>query len=495
MNSGNLVYKTYDISTSVEYTSGTRLNLSGVRIIKLVNRPAGVQVWISTDSNGTNLFPLINRGDGWDLPQDMPPLYDLYVFTKGVNSQDKLILTYTGEKNFFIFGSNSIEKVGEIESLGEQARLDINNSISNYYNRIAYTNDNKVFSKAFTGEILFANVGSVDTTRYVCFPLSATGLVKELQLNDNDFYRFSIQGHIDGMSDATATWLGSSSGNSSCVEVVHISLFNNTQSANFTAVQDQEIENLYKLDKRPCQHTDKFDLFGIKSVSHGTVFFTNGQPEINVDIIMPGSAINKYQYFGIFFSYDTWSDAGFLLNPSMHCSLIFTISKAISYVTITNELPTEANRWIDSNLVSLKYYSNDTKRVDYLIERYKEIALTNETLTTEEVKKEATAGIPIAEEIFNVLVNGIKMNDPNAETYKTMLNTYALTIYQYYRAWKRIEFLNPVVKTETEKQRLETAISSLNKTNYVNDWHWCNDPMGLIEYLKELGIVVDISKV
>ena len=127
-----------------------------------------MQVWISTDSNGTNLFPLINRGDGWELPNDFEPLYNLYVFTKGVNSQDKLILSYTGEKNFFIFGSNSIEKVGEIESLGEQSRLDINNSMFNYYNRIAYTPDNKVFSKAITGEILFKNVGSV-SKRYVIY--------------------------------------------------------------------------------------------------------------------------------------------------------------------------------------------------------------------------------------------------------------------------------------------------------------------------------------
>ena len=335
----NLVYKTYDISTDIEYTSGTRLNISGVRIIKLINRPSGVQVWISTDSNGTNLFPLINRGDGWELPNDYEPLYNLYVFTKGVNSQDKLTLSYTGEKNFFIFGSNSIEKVGEIESLGEQSKLDINNSIFNYYNRIAYTPNNKVFSKAFTGEILFSNLGSVDTTRYVCFPLSATGLVEELQLNDNDFYRFSIQGHIDGVSDSTATWLGSSSGNSSCVEVTHISLFNNTQGAAFTPVEGQEIENLYKLDKRPCLHTEKFDLYGLKSVSCSSNFFSNGQPIVNIDIVMPGKAINKYQYFGIFLTFDTWEYEGFLLNPSMHCSLIFTISKAISYVNVTDKLP------------------------------------------------------------------------------------------------------------------------------------------------------------
>ena len=334
----NLVYKTYEIATNVEYTSGTRLNLSGVRIIKLINRPSGVQVWISTDSNGTNLFPLINRGDGWELPNDFEPLYNLYVFTKGVNSQDKLILSYTGEKNFFIFGSNSIEKVGEIESLGEQTRLDINNSIFNYYNRIAYTNDNKVFSKAFTGEILFANIAGRTTQRYVCFPLSATGLISELQLDDNSFYRFSVEGHIDGLSEA-ATFIGAASGTAGSNEVVHISLFNNTQGATFTPVEGQEIENLYKLDKRAYLSTDKFDLYGLKSISQPTYFFSSGLPQVKIDITMLGKAVNKYQYMGIFFSFETWHTEHWRTNPSMHCSLIFTISKAISYVNITDKLP------------------------------------------------------------------------------------------------------------------------------------------------------------
>ena len=338
----NLVYKTYEIATNVEYTSGTRLNLSGVRIIKLINRPSGVQVWISTDSNGTNLFPLINRGDGWELPNDFEPLYNLYVFTKGVNSQDKLILSYTGEKNFFIFGSNSIEKVGEIESLGEQSRLDINNSIFNYYNRIAYTPDNKVFSKAISGEVDFPNTGTTATVRYVIFPLSATGLVEELQLNDNEFYRFSIEGHIDAIGDTNRA-VGNTSGNSYCGETVHISLFNNTQGAIFTPTLDQEMENLYKLDKRPYLHTDKFDLYGIKSTSSAGYYFLSGSPEVKFDIVMPGKAINKYQYFGIFFNYSTWQDQDFIANPNMHCSLIFTISKAISYVNIIDKLPGDAS--------------------------------------------------------------------------------------------------------------------------------------------------------
>lgn len=496
MNSGNLVYKTYDILTSVEYTSGTRLNLSGVRIIKLVNRPAGVQVWISTDSNGTNLFPLINRGDGWDLPQDMPPLYDLYVFTKGVNSQDKLILTYTGEKNFFIFGSNSIEKVGEIEALGEQAQININNAIMNTYSRLPLDNTGFVFQKNFCADIEYNNITTTaEAVRLLSFPLSDSGLISEFNFNDDNFYRLSVFGHLDIGADERGY---DTTGTSVLTETCHLSLFNNSEGAEWVPEPNQEIENLFKLNKKPYNALTKFDIFGLKYINDsGRYAYLSGDSNVNFDIILQGKTINQYKYLGLFFTYYVYTGSGWVTYPNLHCSLLFVISQAISNIQNVNiqQLPTERNQWIGTGEISLKYHSNDTKRVDYLIERYKEIALTNETLTTEEIKKETAAGIPIAEEIFNVLVDSVRAQDNYAETSKTMLNTYAITIYQYYRAWKRIEFLNPVVKTETEKQRLETNISSLNKTNYVNDWHWCNDPMGLIEYLKELGIVVDISKV
>lgn len=488
----NLVYKTYEISTNIEYTSGTKLNLSGVRIIKLINRPSGVQVWISTDSNGTNLFPLINRGDGWELPNDYPPLYFLYIYTKGVNASDKLILSYTGEKNFFIFGSNSIEKVGEIESLGEQARLDVNNSIFNYYSRIPYTLDNKVFSKAFTGEILFKNIARITTQRYVCFPLSATGLVSELQLNDNEFYRFSIEGHIDGMSEAS-TFIGAASGTSGSVEVVHISLFNNTQGATFTPVTGQEIDNLYKLDKRAYTSKDKFDLYGLKSISQPNFFYSSGLPQVKIDITMLGKAVNKYQYMGIFLTFETWHTEHWRTNPSMHCSLIFTISKAISYVNITDELPTELNMpWINSNLVSLKKFSDDKTKADYVIERYKEVGQANKMMGD-------TSNIPKTRNLFDNLVNSVINNDADQATSRNLLTQYALTIYQYYMAWQRIEYLLPSITTESEIQRIETAkqtivTSGSNTNNYTNDWYFAKNPVEMIEHLRDVAYVnVNVS--
>lgn len=329
----NLVYKTYDISTDIEYTSGTRLNLSGVRIIKLINRPSGVQVWISTDSNGTNLFPLINRGDGWELPNDYEPLYNLYVFTKGINSQDKLILSYTGEKNFFIFGNNSIEKVGEIESLGEQAQINLNNSISNMYSRLPLDNLGLVFTKSFQLDISYTNIGSANKTRFLSFPLNDSGRISELSLDDNKFYRFSIFGHIDtgeGTGDGV-------SGTGSLTETVHISLFNNTQGAVWTPESGQQAPNFYRLDKSPYTALDKFDIYGLKYRAQGFQLtsadtFMSGNSSINIDTILPGSMLNKYEYFAFFYSYFSWMHENWRCFPNLHCSLLFTISQAISNI-------------------------------------------------------------------------------------------------------------------------------------------------------------------
>ena len=493
MNNGNLVYKTYDISTNIEYINGTRLNLSGVRIIKLVNRPAGVQVWISTDSNGTNLFPLINRGDGWDLPQDMEPLYDLYVFTKGVNSQDKLILTYTGEKNFFVFGSNSIEKVGEIEALGEQAQININNAIMNTYSRLPLDNMGFVFQKNFCADIEYSNVTTTpQAVRLLSFPLNDSGLISDFNFDDDSFYRLSVFGHIDVGASKQGY---DTTGNSALTETCHLSLFNNSEGAEWTVESDQEVENLFRLNKRPYNALTKFDIFGLKYVQdNGQYGYMSGDSNVKFDIILQGKTINQYKYLGLFFTYYVYTGAGWVTFPNLHCSLLFVISQAISNMQNVNinQLPTERNQWIGTGEISLKYHSDDKKRADYVIERYKKIGVTNKTFTTEQ-------NLPNIKTLFDGLVEIVKTSGDHT-TEKNLLNTYALTVYQYYREWKRLEYLQPVITSEIEKQRIEQAKQTIvtngsNTNNYTNDWYWCNDPMGLIEFLKELGIIVDISKV
>ena len=339
----NLVYKTYEISTNVEYTSGTRLNLSGVRMIKLINRPSGVQVWISTDSNGTNLFPLINRGDGWELPNDFEPLYNLYVFTKGVNSQDKLILSYTGEKNFFIFGSNSIEKVGEIESLGNKAQIDINNAICNYYSRIPLESTGQIFEKFYYSEYEARKYAN-GVTSLIGFPLSdEMDTIQSFNLSDDKYYRITILGHWDSGSDNSFIELGwDGFGGSS----LHLGLCNDDVDSPmiFTKINNSDTAdlkndslNLYQVNKFP-KPQNRFNLLGIQSRARMyperiSAFDARGNIDINFDTIVSGKTLNRYKYFAIFANF--YVERGGqqpYIQTSMHISIITTLSQAYSNV-------------------------------------------------------------------------------------------------------------------------------------------------------------------
>lgn len=340
MNNSNLVYKTYDISTDKEYTTGTRLNLSGVRTIKLLNRPSGVEVWISTDSNGTNLFPLINRGDGWELSPEHEPLYNLYVFTKGTNPQDTLKLSYTGEKNFFIFGNSSVERIGEIESLGNQAQIDINNAIFNYYNRVPITATGKIFESFYYSDYqqMIGNLGQT-VTRLVGFPLSSKiSTISELKLENNEFYRINILGHWDLGNDVSD---GGISNSASIRYNLHLTLFNQntTNPITFTEIEDSSLissTNLYRMDKG-ITPAFRFNLLAIKYQNAffeggGGVAVANiGETNINLDIIVSGATLNKYSYFGVVYNFDNWINRGTTIE-SCHVSILTTISQAYSNV-------------------------------------------------------------------------------------------------------------------------------------------------------------------
>ena len=359
----NLVYKTYDISTDIEYTSGTRLNLSGVRIIKLINRPSGVQVWISTDSNGTNLFPLINRGDGWELPNDYEPLYNLYVFTKGVNSQDKLTLSYTGEKNFFIFGNNSIEKIGEVENLGELAQVSLNDAIFNTYSRKPLNDTNVIYSDVYCAAIDFEK--KQGEYRYLSYIVQ---FLEDLGLNDNEFYRLSIFGHIDIGNDNITNadgWAGESS------ITAHLTLFNNNKGATLTKnTKYTNISNLYQLDKSPYDYKNYFDIFGLKFEGRsrqqpntyiGTAFaYHNGATQLNYDLILLGKQVKKYASLGLFIHYNT----NIYGTASLHASFLFTISQAITHINpniisqFPAPIPLTPALQTGNNPVSVTYGSN-----------------------------------------------------------------------------------------------------------------------------------------
>lgn len=429
---GNLVYKTYDISTNIEYTSGTRLNLSGVRIIKLVNRPAGVNVWISTDSNGTNLFPLINRGDGWDLPQEMPPLYDLYVFTKGVNPQDKLILTYTGEKNFFSFGSNSVERVGEIESLGNKSQIDINNAIFNYYSRIPLNNTGKIFEKFYYAEYeeIFGS-GSIKKN-FASFPLSdEMDTIQSLNLLDNEYYRINIFGHWDvGSHGWDDDLMGDISGDSALSQTLHLSLFNNDDNnpITFTKLENtdttnikRDTTNLYEVNRFPNPN-NMFTFLGLKSFSS-----SNGRGEksgelnINFDKIIPGKILNKYKYFALFHSILSWANTDWRTNPGMHASLLITISQAYNNIGINSFKPVQIPN-INDNTPSVENTAPTAKQSYYFVYVGNEKLIVNSTME-KPITSTLLTNIPIESigiEAFGIINNA----DTATPTFANPLDGY-----------------------------------------------------------------------
>lgn len=111
----SLVYQTINLNCDVEYWAEP-LDFTGIRTIKLTNKPANVEVWISSENTGGNLYPLRNRGDGWVNLDE--PLQNCYIYTKGVNNTgEQLILNVTGQKDIFEYGTSSVEQIGNVEKL------------------------------------------------------------------------------------------------------------------------------------------------------------------------------------------------------------------------------------------------------------------------------------------------------------------------------------------------------------------------------------------
>ena len=361
----NIVYKTYEIATDKEYSAGTRLNLSGVRVVKLVNRPAGVQVWISTDSNKTNLFPLVNRGDGWILPNSFDPIFDLYVYTEGINSQDKLIISYTGEDDFFHFGSSSIERVDEIENFGELAKLPkvgeiesfnsnaklpkvgeienlskltqfaINDSVNNMYVKKPVNNDivyiHRFYSNIqldYNGNLFDADPsGHGANLRCISFIGNTTA---DLNVRRDSFYRLSIVGHVDIGSQYE---IQNDSGDEWTIITNHLTLFSNDKHATFMHKEQLQLgnkdiieaPNFFKMNKKPYGAISAFDLFGIKYERTGNNAYFNGNNNINLDFVLRGQDIYAYDYLG--YISHIYIGKGKAENYSYHCNLILTLSK------------------------------------------------------------------------------------------------------------------------------------------------------------------------
>lgn len=297
--SQEIVYKTFELNTDVEHKAKP-INLSGATTIKLTNIPSNVKCWISTESNGTNLYPLINRGDGWvNLPN---PLYNLYIYTEGTTiDNQKILLNYTGQNDFFEYGNNSserIDKVGLLEGFSPRALMELNNAIYNLYNKPKLIKSINIQGEYY--EVLAYN----SPVSYMCLPLD--GGIAGLNLQDDKFYKLEFFGHIDNGGGN-----GDDNSNYSSIAInTHLCLFNNTNNATFTPATNFDIDNFYKLNKTPwaSEKTDLFDIWGMKyksfhryteNITQIDTGFQDYGLNFNDNMIFSGETIKKYENIGL----------------------------------------------------------------------------------------------------------------------------------------------------------------------------------------------------
>lgn len=316
--SQNIVYKTFELNTDVEHKAKP-INLSGATTIKLTELPSGVKCWISTESNGTNLYPLVNRGDGWvNMPN---PLYNLYIYTEGTTlDNQKILLNFTGQNDFFAYGNNSserIDKIGVIESFSLQSMIQINDAINNFFNLREPIKQIKITGKA-------SNLGQ---GRYGIIPPEA--LFKNLQIDNDKYYKISFFGHFDigqkfdiPVPSNDAININANAG-----------LYADNNEAVKTNLSNQhDIKDFYSFDRQVWNTAQSglFDIFGLKFWSNSgddrqwERFESGGiniLPNLNY-IIMKGEMMTaNYDGIGIFLN---------SINPatsaSFHISLLITIS-------------------------------------------------------------------------------------------------------------------------------------------------------------------------
>ena len=321
MTSQNLVYKTFELPCDKEHYAKP-INLSGARTIKLTNKPANVEVWISTENTGQNLYPLKNRGDGW-VNLDSP-LYDCYVFTKGLNNTgENLILNYTGQKDFFEYGTSSVERIGNVQELYMLQNLSPNviGQIAKAIQGIYYKPP--IHTIAIQGEA--KDYYDKSKNHYCVLPLGLNGIEK-LKLDNNKYYKIEFNGHIDQLNDTLL--------DTSIITIAacsyHIAICNINNGATLTKYDNVEFENFYKANKRlwKSEISDLFDIFGAKNYafwgnasSYSAGIFSPSSFNHIRNLILKGEIINKYTDFGLFFNIQELQNT----TPEIHSSLLINI--------------------------------------------------------------------------------------------------------------------------------------------------------------------------
>lgn len=296
----SLVYKTLELPCDREY-NGEPLNFTGIRTIKLTNRPANVNVWISGENTGQNLFPLINRGDGWVNLDE--PLNNCYIYTSGLNNAgDMLQLNITGQKDIFQYGTSSVERIGNVHEL-----YMLQNISPNILSQLAKGFQNLYYKPPTASLRIQGEATKLWTKGQKIFflPQSIDKGIKDLNFKNDKYYRIEVIGHYDagGLINDNNGWRTSVAN--------HLCLFNNTNEAIFTLESGAkiDIDNCYLANKTPwiTEKTDLFDFYGFLNVftmatqsgTFGAIkTLEYGYNNVN-KIVLKGDFLNSFEKIGL----------------------------------------------------------------------------------------------------------------------------------------------------------------------------------------------------
>lgn len=285
-----LTNKTLNLDVSKEYQN-EKFVLSGIRQIRLGYLPSGVEIWISTENTGDNLYKLDVKGDGWkDLPE---PLYDLYITTKGVNFAEKLVLYYSGESSdYYAVGNATTEQVNRVNSIES-----FGGALLGQLEGIKYL--------ARTDNILYANLvnGSFSyqmpsAKRYgSCVFVNKTLDFSTLDFKEDSNYLIELQGHADfgslfnyNETDTSADGYGSQEYSSLHFNLFDINTLDLTGWTDLSSTQSG-ISNLYfYYDAKEIETIDNHaTIFGFKRMRAGWLanIYNNGCTSANFEGYAP----------------------------------------------------------------------------------------------------------------------------------------------------------------------------------------------------------------
>lgn len=304
--------KTLTIDCNKEYTNKP-LDIGGIRQIKLGYRPAGVEVWISTENTGDNLYKLENKGDGWiNLPE---VLENCYITTKGTNVDDKLVLYYSGDySDFYATGNAVTGRINEVESL-KTIGINAIHSLNNI--KTIYDTSKIKFLKWINGDFTITKPVNWNNEATVIW-LTKLADLSQLTFDYLKCYKITIEGHAD-IGGLESQQEGGSSGDwkyiiltrSLHLDIIDLKSVNfNDNSTLLDSNTYPNIDNIYELPPNFLLETksNHFCFWGIKQTkSQDAGNRNNSIPTITM-MYTPTDINFKKEYIGFGFLFLTMQD-------------------------------------------------------------------------------------------------------------------------------------------------------------------------------------------